>query len=94
MKPRILLALLSSVLFAGCATREPAPEPWPEPDRSCASEAVLLDAHFDTGNLGLCTVNADGSFTLTLLPEDPPPINPSAWFAFRASGAPGETVTL
>ena len=98
MNLRFSTALLTALLATGCAPTQPQPveaaQPWPEPDRSCASDSVLLDAYFDTGNLGRCTVNADGSFTLTLLPEDPPPINPSAWFAFRASGAPGETVAV
>ena len=94
MKKHALYALAAVAFLAGCATHEPAEQPWPEPDRSCASETVLLDAHFDTGNLGLCTVNDDGSFTLKLVPEDRPPINPSAWFAFRASGAAGEDVRV
>lgn len=89
-------ALLATAGLLGCSAAGPQAqtEPWPEPDRSCASETVLLDAFFETGNLGLCTVEADGSFTLRLIPEDPPPINPSAWFAFRASGEAGETVSV
>ena len=55
---------------------------------------MLLDAHFETGNLGQCTVEGDGGFTLSLIPEDAPPINPSPWYAFRASGAPGTQVRV
>ena len=98
MSLRVPSALLATLLAAACAPAEPqreaAAQPWPEPDRQSTSDSVLLDAYFDTGNLGRCTVNADGSFTLTLIPEDPPPINPSAWFAFRASGTPGDTVSV
>lgn len=94
----------AAALLTACAAFAPAPEPsappapppaeWPQPDTHCASPEVLLDAHFETGNLGECTVNADGSFTLSLIPEDAPPINPSPWYAFRASGAPGTEVRV
>lgn len=96
--------LAAAALLSACAASAPAPEPakipeppaaeWPQPDTHCASPTVLLDAHFETGNLGQCTVEADGSFTLSLIPEDAPPINPSPWYAFRASGAPGTEVRV
>ena len=91
---------LAAALLTACATSpEPATGPtvaaqWPAPDKYCASPTVLLDAHFETGNLGQCSVEDDGSFTLRLIPEDAPPINPSPWFAFRASGSPGEQVRI
>ncbi|MEJ2401574.1 MAG: M14-type cytosolic carboxypeptidase [Xanthomonadales bacterium] len=96
--------LAAAALLSACAAPAPRPEPaaepaptaadWPRPDSYCASPDVLLDAHFETGNLGQCTVEADGSFTLSLIPEDAPPINPSPWYAFRVSGAPGTTVRV
>lgn len=90
---------LAALGLAACSTPSAQPTPgdesaWPTPDSHCASGTVLLDAHFETGNLGRCTVEADGSFTLALIPEDEPPINPSAWFAFRASGEPGDEVRV
>lgn len=90
-----ILATLAALAATACAApaREPHP-PWPEPDTHCASSRVLLDAHFETGNLGQCQVTGDGSFVLRLIPEDAPPINPSAWFAFRASGEPGDEVRV
>jgi predicted deacylase len=96
---RSATVVFAALLFTACASVEPPPAepaaaPWPEPDSWCASDSVLLDAQFEAGNLGLCTVEADGSFTLNLVPEDPPPINPSAWFAFRASGRPGDRVAV
>jgi hypothetical protein len=96
---RLIFPLLYSFLATACVSST-APEAseadaaWPVPDTHCASESVLLDAQFETGNLGLCTVEADGSFILKLVPEDKPPINPSAWYAFRASGAAGEVVRI
>ena len=95
--------LALAVLLAACAgaptppvesTAQAETAPWPSPDTHCASETVVLDAYFETGNLGQCTVEADGSFTLSLIPEDAPPINPSPWYAFRASGAPGTEVRI
>lgn len=94
MNPVRLFALCASALLAACATIETANQRWPEPDSHCASASILLDAHFETGNLGHCTVSQDGHFTLNLLPEDEPPINPSAWYAFRASGEAGQRVDV
>ena len=101
---RTLPLLAAAALLSACAAAPPAPPPgaepaptaaeWPRPDTHCASPTVLLDAHFETGNLGQCTVADDGSFTLSLIPEDAPPINPSPWYAFRVSGAPGAEVNV
>ena len=55
---------------------------------------MLLDAHFDGGNLGKCTPLGDGRFRLTLFPEDDPPINRSTWYAFRVSGETGDEITV
>ena len=90
----------SSILLAGmisaCATapEEAMPALWPEPDTFCASDRVLVDAHFEAGNLGRCTVQDNGDFLLTLFPEDDPPINRSTWYAYRVSGKAGDTVNI
>lgn len=76
------------LLLAGCAT------PWPAPDSYCQSDSVLLDAHFDGGQLGKCSVLDDGTFNLELIPENRPPINISPWYAFRVSGQPGDQVRI
>ncbi|MBT8057683.1 MAG: succinylglutamate desuccinylase/aspartoacylase family protein [Gammaproteobacteria bacterium] len=90
-----LFAPLAVLGLTACALSTPtSDQPWPVPDARCASKHVLLDAHFETGNLGQCTVDDDGRFVLGLIPEDKPPINPSAWFAFRASGRPGDEVRV
>ena len=67
---------------------------WPEPDTFCASDRILVDAHFEAGNLGRCTVQDNGDFLLTLFPEDDPPINRSTWYAYRVSGKAGDTVNI
>lgn len=84
--------LLLVTLLSACATSPR--EPWPKPHTSCASATILVDSHFEAGNLGLCDVSDEGDFTLTLFPEDDPPINRSTWYAFRVSGRPGETVNF
>lgn len=93
---QILVPVLLAGLISACATapQETAPPPWPEPDTFCASERILIDAHFEAGNLGKCSVKENGDFLLTLFPEDDPPINRSTWFAYRISGTPGETVKI
>jgi predicted deacylase len=101
---RIGWLLAAATLVFACAAPAPVPQAadsspppvaeWPHPDTHCASGDILLDAYFETGNLGQCTVEDDGSFTLSLIPEDAPPINPSPWYAFRASGAPGAEVRV
>jgi hypothetical protein len=55
---------------------------------------VLLDAHFDGAQLGVCEVTSDGVFKLSLFPEDAPPINKSPWYAFRVSGQSGDEVII
>ncbi len=51
----------------------------------CSSTKVTLNADFPLGRMNECTVRNDTSFSITILPEDAPPINPSPWYAFRVS---------
>lgn len=85
---RLALSLVVVLLLAGCAT------PWPVPDTSCQSASVLIDSHFDGGQVGSCTVLSNGTFELALFPENKPPINKSTWYAFRVSGQPGDDVNI
>jgi hypothetical protein len=88
MKHLILLILVLTVTLAGCAT------PHPVGHEFCQSGTVLLDAHFDGGQLGNCVVSGNGVFDLTLFPEDKPPINNSPWYAYRVSGRQGDDVVI
>jgi predicted deacylase len=88
MKHLIAFILVLAATLAGCAT------PRPVADDFCRSDTILLDAHFEGGQLGSCTVTPDGVFNLTLFPEDAPPINKSPWFAYRVSGRRGDDVTI
>ena len=89
MKKTIAGFLALAFLAAACAGPQ-----YPDRHQSCHSGPVLLDAHFDGGQLGNCVVTAPGVFDLTLFPEDAPPINKSPWYAFRVSGRPGDEVTV
>jgi hypothetical protein len=87
---RLLAGVLILILtVAGCTT-----SPQYQRDDSCKSGSVLLDAHFDGGQLGQCVISKEGEFELTLFPEDEPPINKSPWFAYRISGRPGDHVSV
>jgi predicted deacylase len=88
MKRLTLLILALTTTLAGCAAPRPVGHEY------CQSGTVLLDAHFDGGQLGNCTVSGDGVFDLTLFPEDQPPINKSPWYAYRVSGRRGDDITI
>jgi hypothetical protein len=83
-----LAALAVLLLASACAV------PRPVADTACVSGSVLIDAHFDGGQLGKCMPSNDGSFALTLFPEDAPPINTSPWYAYRVSGRAGDKVVI
>jgi hypothetical protein len=89
MKKTLVCTLITACALTACAT-----PPKFERDDFCAAGTTLLDAHFDGGQLGSCEVTGDGSFQLTLFPEDEPPINKSPWYAYRVSGRPGDSVSI
>jgi hypothetical protein len=99
LKHRNVLAALAALLVGACAAQPETPaepvvlEP-PQPMTHCATGGLLLDAHFEGGQLGQCSTDGGRSFSLVLHPEDAPPINPSPWYAFRVSGVEGAPVTL
>jgi len=88
LKPLISCLLLLAAMLAGCATPRPVSHDY------CQSGTILLDAHFDGGQLGNCVVSGNGVFDLTLFPEDKPPINKSPWYAYRVSGRRGADVVI
>lgn len=50
---------------------------------SCETRAVKLDTDFPTGNIKSCATSGRQRLDIILAPEDAPPINCSAWYAFR-----------
>lgn len=55
----------------------------------CQTSQVRLDTSFPTGAAARCEAKSDREFEVTLDPEDNPPINCSAWYAFRLIPQPG-----
>lgn len=51
--------------------------------QACASPLISVDAAFDGGNFHRCEFLAADTLLVEIHPEDPPPINPSAWYSFR-----------
>lgn len=86
---RWLIATALATLVAACATPQATPR-----STFCQSDGVLLDSHFEGGQIGHCQAQIDGRFLLTLYPEDEPPINDSPWYAMRLSGTPGDRVQI
>lgn len=64
----------------------------------CANRHVQLDTDFPTGAAARCDAVGKRELVVTLAPEDAPPINCSAWYAFRLTpqgGAKrGQRVTI
>lgn len=55
----------------------------------CANAQVRLDTNFPTGAAARCETLGKRELAVTLTPEDTPPINCSAWYAFRLTPQPG-----
>ncbi|MXO96572.1 peptidase M14 [Erythrobacter aquimaris] len=94
MKRGISACLAGAIWLSGCvapgaASLDRAAEPLAVADARCSDGSVAIDTAFDAGALASCTVGDDGRISITLSPEDAPPINCSAWYAFRLhSNAP------
>lgn len=56
-------------------------------DARCATNIVALDTDFEAGNIASCEATGETWLTLRIEPEDEPPINCSAWYAFRLTRA-------
>lgn len=90
-----LLALCAASLLAACAAgpRVPAGQP-------CVTAIMTVTDEFHGARRGTCTIISAQHVRLDILPEDNPPINDSAWFAFRLepaelrSGGGTATITL
>lgn len=79
---RLLLALLLCAPLLASADAAPP---------RCASTAFLIDSEFESGNFARCKVRRDGSFDITIEPEDHKVIIEQPWYAFRVTAAtPGE----
>ncbi len=62
--------------------------------RSCENDGAVLDTHFEGGAFHDCTVAKDGTFEVTIRPEDANVVVPMPWYAFRASPKKPGDVTV
>ncbi|WP_417622017.1 M14-type cytosolic carboxypeptidase [Parasphingorhabdus sp.] len=60
----------------------------------CETEKVTLDTAFPSGNVASCEASGSKRINVTLVPEDKPPINCSAWYAFRLTPRTPGKITL
>lgn len=60
----------------------------------CETENVTLDTAFPSGNVASCRPSGSKRIEVTLAPEDKPPINCSAWYAFRLTPRTPGKITL
>ncbi|GAB5486989.1 MAG: M14-type cytosolic carboxypeptidase [Parasphingorhabdus sp.] len=82
---KIIFAPVSAVLLlTGCVTSGQSPSTIVQSETSlCQTDVAVLDTNFPAGKAASCQVTGPNEFTLTIEPEDAPPINCSAWYAFR-----------
>lgn len=82
---RGLLLLAATLLLATAASA-----PGTAPPR-CANAQFSIDTDFESGAFDKCKVGRDGSFDITIRPEDYKVVIDQPWFAFRVSVLqPGE----
>ncbi|MEM8917369.1 MAG: M14 family metallopeptidase [Pseudomonadota bacterium] len=78
------LPLALICVLAGCATpSQPTADIVESSTAQCQTAGVVLDTDFPAGNVASCKVTGPNAFAVSIEPEDAPPINCSAWYAFR-----------
>ncbi|MEO9461648.1 MAG: M14-type cytosolic carboxypeptidase [Marinomonas sp.] len=60
----------------------------------CSNGIVAIDTDFPAGALASCSVGQSGNVKIVLSPEDAPPINCSAWYAFRVQAGMKQQVKI
>ncbi len=93
-----LWLLYVPALLGGCArtveTRSGRPAPTAVAAASCSTPVVTLDTTFLTGNIASCDALGDSELSISIEPEDAPPINCSAWYAFRLTPQKAGNITV
>ncbi len=99
MRNAFLVGMLALSLGA-CATTAPergsvASSAFVVPENArCANAGIAVDTGFDAGALASCSVDDAGRITVTIAPEDAPPINCSPWYAFRVHSAEPRAIEI
>ncbi len=85
---------LASLMLAGCTTSSASAETQVVNPNRCQSSAVTLDTRFPAGNIASCNMPGERRIKVTITPENAPPINCSAWYAFRLTPRKPGRVTI
>lgn len=93
-----LPAIILASMLAGACVATPPPVVQPADARTnalaCRSASVTIAFDFEGASQSRCTIEGERAFSILVSPEHAPPINPSAWYAFRYAAAPGPDVTI
>lgn len=86
------IAFLGVVLVSACTApgKEPVaavPQGLQVAEARCSDGSLAIDTAFPAGAIASCEIGANGRVTITIAPEDEPPINCSPWYAFRVHSA-------
>ncbi len=82
-------AAVAAAVHLPATAAQPLPQPLAAPAKAgCENSRVRLDTGFPTGAAARCETVSERELTVTLAPEDAPPINCSAWYAFRLTPQP------
>ncbi|WP_211051330.1 M14-type cytosolic carboxypeptidase [Parasphingorhabdus halotolerans] len=82
MSKYYLSTLTAVLILGGCANTVEVAPVVAAPGR-CETPNVVLDTDFPTGNIASCEAVNQTGLAIKIEPEDEPPINCSAWYAFR-----------
>ena len=94
---RLIVALSGAVMLSSCMTaptRLAQPMPLNVENARCSNDMVAIDTDFPAGALASCAVGQSGHVKIVLSPEDAPPINCSAWYAFRVQASAKQQVKI
>ena len=95
IRARSASALVALALLAGACAALPPPRPEPGlAARGCATSAAGIAFDFEGASQSQCVIDGERRFTVLISPEHAPPINPSAWYAFRYHADPGPPVEV
>lgn len=88
--------MLGSLLLSSCASTVQTAdvEPTLPQKNPCQTSLVKLDTDFPTGNIASCKASGETRLDIVIAPEDAPPINCSAWYAFRLTPSRAGIVTV
>jgi len=103
LRASVLLLAGAGLVSACAAPGDPAPNELTSgvaattlsvPDAKCSDGAIAIDTAFPAGNIASCDIAEEGRVGITIAPEDAPPINCSAWYAFRLHSNAPRDVTI